>query len=87
MPDPIGENRAPSEAAEPPLLAALAQIEMRGSLVGLVPDRTKRIGLMQAMSVNKLVTWNAMTRSYELTSFGHQCLAGTTSHAGAVARI
>jgi hypothetical protein len=75
MSDPIRDSKEAPKTVTEPLLAALEQIESRGSLLGFVPERARRLGLMKAMADHKLVAWNSGASRYELTSFGRQCLA------------
>ena len=58
-----------------PILVALEYIEARGSLISFTHDHAQRVRLMKAMTEIDLVAWNAVTKKYELTSFGCQCLA------------
>jgi hypothetical protein len=44
-----------AQAFTEPLLTALEHIEKRGSLLSLVPDRRQRLGLMKALTQQKLM--------------------------------
>jgi hypothetical protein len=70
MADARQEARNAQVFAEP-LLTVLEHIEKQGSLLSLVPDRVQRLGLMKALTQQKLVSWNAAAVKYELTSLGH----------------
>jgi hypothetical protein len=70
----VREKTYTDEPTEP-LFAALEHIEKRGSLLWLVPDRAQRLGLMKALTKQKLVAWNPTAAKYELTTLGAQCLA------------
>jgi hypothetical protein len=74
MSDAVREKTDTQEPTEP-LLAALEHIEKRGRLLLLVPDRAQRLGLMKALTKQKLVAWNAAVTKYELTPLGAQSLA------------
>ena len=70
-----------AQASLEPILVALEHIETHGSLLSFTPDHAQRVRLMKRMTEFKLVTWNAVTKKYDLTPFGCQCLAarsGTT---------
>lgn len=58
-----------------PLLDALEQIEARGNLLLLTNDHAHRVQIMKRMTELGLVEWNAEIKTYELTSYGHECLA------------
>jgi len=81
--DAIREKKD-TQAALGPLLVALEHIEAWGSLLLLVTDHAHRVRIMKAMTELRLVEWNAGIKKYEMTSYGHQCLAeyrGTTDPA------
>jgi hypothetical protein len=59
-----------------PLFGALDQIGERGSLLWFLPDRTQRLGMMNALGKQGLVAWNQALGRYELTEAGRQCLDG-----------
>jgi hypothetical protein len=78
--DPLRETRDPQTSLEP-ILLALEHIEARGSLLAFAHDHSQRVRLMKVMTEIELVAWNAVSKKYELTPFGCQCLAehrGTT---------
>ena len=72
--DAIRETRDTQTSLQP-ILVALEYIEARGSLISFTHDHAQRVRLMKAMTEIDLVAWNAVTKKYELTSFGCQCLA------------
>ena len=72
--DTARENINSHEPLEP-LLAVLHEIEKRGSLLRLMPDRRQRVGLMMALAKQKLVVWDAAAVKYELTDLGSRTLA------------
>jgi hypothetical protein len=77
-PDVTRETRDSIEA----ILLALEHIEGRGCLLTFTHDHSQRSRLMKGMTELDLVMWNVVSKKYELTSFGCQCLAqhrGTTS--------
>ena len=77
----IIRKRNDTQAALQPILVALEHIEARGSLLAFTHDHSQRVRLMKAMTELELVIWNVVSKKYELTSFGCQCLAehrGTT---------
>jgi hypothetical protein len=80
MPTP-GGIRETSDLLET-ILVALEHIEGRGCLLTFTHDHSQRARLMKAMTELELVIWNVVSKKYELTSFGCECLAqrrGTTS--------
>jgi predicted transcriptional regulator len=58
-----------------PLLVALEQIEAKGNLLLLANDHSHRVQIMKMMTELGLVEWNAEIKTYELTSYGRECLA------------
>ena len=70
-PDEIRETRDSLE----PILVALEHIEARGSLLLFTHDHSQRARLMKAMTELELAVWNVVSKKYDLTSFGCQCLA------------
>jgi hypothetical protein len=78
--DALRETRDPQTSLEP-ILLTLEHIEARGSLLAFTHDHSQRVRLMKVMTEIELVAWNAVSKKYELTPFGCQCLAehrGTT---------
>jgi hypothetical protein len=73
MPGVMRDNRFTQISAEP-LLAALEHLQASGSLLSLVPDRAKRLGLTRAMSKQGLIQWDGALHKYALTSLGQRCL-------------
>jgi hypothetical protein len=72
--DAIRETRDTQTSLEP-ILLALEHIEARGSLLAFTHDHSQRVRLMKVMTEIELVAWNAVSKKYELTPFGCQCLA------------
>ena len=72
--DTIRETRGTQTSLEL-ILVALEHIEARGSLLSFTHDHAQRVRLMKVMTEIELLAWNAMTKKYELTPFGCQCLA------------
>jgi len=70
--DTIRDN---TQVALEPLLDALEQIEARGNLLLLANDHAHRVQIMKMMTELGLVQWNTEIKTYELTSYGHECLA------------
>ena len=66
-----------SQTSLEPILVALEHIEARGSLLSFAHDHARRVRLMKVMTEIALVTWNAVTKKYQLTQFGCQCLAAS----------
>ena len=66
--------REPRDSLEP-ILVALEHIEARGSLLAFTHDHSQRVRLMKVMTEIELVAWNVVSKKYELTAFGCQCLA------------
>ena len=58
-----------------PTLVALERIEASGRLLAFTHDHSRRVRLMKVMTEIELVAWNAVSKKYELTAFGCQCLA------------
>jgi hypothetical protein len=78
--DALRETRDTQPSLEP-ILLALEHIEARGSLLAFTHDHSQRVRLMKVMTEIELVAWNTVSKKYELTAFGCQCLAehrGTT---------
>ena len=74
-------QRRDAQTSLAPILSALEHIEARGSLLSFAHDHARRVRLMKVMTEIELVAWNAVSKKYELTPFGCQCLAehrGTT---------
>jgi hypothetical protein len=80
MPTPYG-MRERRDSLEP-ILVALEHIEARGSLLTFTHDHSQRARLMKAMTELELVIWNVVSKEYEMTSFGCQCLAQHRGIAG-----
>jgi hypothetical protein len=59
------------------LVGALDHIEARGHLLQLVPDRAKRLKLMNALGQQGFVAWNSTLGKYELTKSGRQRLVAS----------
>jgi hypothetical protein len=64
-----------AQASLEPILVALEHIETHGSLLSFTRDHAQRVRLMKRMTEIELVAWNAVTKRYELTPFGCQCLS------------
>jgi hypothetical protein len=58
-----------------PLVVALGEIQARGNLLLLSNDHAHRVQIMKMMTELKLVAWNTAIKTYELTSYGRECLA------------
>ena len=58
-----------------PILVALERIEAFRRLLAFTHDHSRRVRLMKVMTEIELVAWNAVSKKYELTAFGCQCLA------------
>jgi hypothetical protein len=72
--DAIRETRDTQTFLQP-ILVALEHIEAFGSLLAFTHDHSRRVRLMKVMTEIELVAWNAVSKKYELTPFGCQCLA------------
>jgi hypothetical protein len=53
-----------------PVFAALEHIAVRGSLLMLTPEHAHRVSVMKTMTELELVSWNPMSKRYEMTSYG-----------------
>jgi hypothetical protein len=54
--------------------AALEEIEARGHLLVIAPDRLQRLALMQALSQRGFLIWNRVLTKYQLTPLGQEFL-------------
>ena len=54
--------------------AALEEIDARGHLLVIAPDRLQRLALMQALSERGLLAWNRVLARYQLTPLGQEFL-------------
>jgi len=71
----LRENVAAQNGSGELLRGALDQIDERGSLLRFIPDRARRLELMNALGQQGLAAWNRALVKYELTETGRQGLA------------